>query len=266
MATEKKSVTTSYCFLLVLLFSRLLSAILYTVALMMENRIGLFSISKSIFNWADIFDAIFIFTGFIGITVVILVNRERLQDINIDSSFIIFYLLFELALIYQSRLAIKIPLSLLTVCQIYYLVTGKIKLGKLGPGVWQSCIVVIIIFVAYVSRNWHLLSPSDIFFIEDGIALNCIYAAFEEFLFRGLLWMILRRLKWKEFWILIFQLVLFMISHLQYSISNPIFFWIGTSGGGLIFGIMAWRSKSLTPSTITHFFYNVLVDILRVLG
>jgi hypothetical protein len=79
------------------------------------------------------------------------------------------------------------------------------------------------------------------------------YAAIsEEPLFRGFLWGWLKKLNWHEAWIWLFQAGLFMIGHIYYITRAPILFWIVVPVDGLIFGFLAWRSRTIASSMAAH--------------
>ncbi|MCE7699771.1 MAG: CPBP family intramembrane metalloprotease [Methanobacterium paludis] len=90
------------------------------------------------------------------------------------------------------------------------------------------------------------------FFIELANA-----AVIEEPLFRGFLWGFLKNIHWKDCWILLLQAVLFMIGHIHYlGINN--YALVNTLIGGLILGLMAWHSRSISTSMIVHTLTNSL--------
>lgn len=85
------------------------------------------------------------------------------------------------------------------------------------------------------------------------------YAAVsEEPLFRGFMWGWLRRVGWKDHWIWLFQSGLFMLSHIYYIGRLPYSFWIVVPVGSLVFGWLAWRSRSIATSMAAHAALNGL--------
>jgi membrane protease YdiL (CAAX protease family) len=82
-------------------------------------------------------------------------------------------------------------------------------------------------------------------------------AVMEEPLFRGLLWGGLRKAGWKDFWIWPFQAILFDLSHIYYwkLIPDSI---LTVFLSGLFFGLLAWRSKSISMSIAAHSITNAL--------
>ena len=82
------------------------------------------------------------------------------------------------------------------------------------------------------------------------------FVVIEEVIFRGLLWMFLKFLSWTDPKIIILQAVLFWLSHTYYMFANPILFWIIIPIVSILLGIMVWRYKSITSSTIAHILFN----------
>jgi len=87
-------------------------------------------------------------------------------------------------------------------------------------------------------------------------------ATLEEPLFRGFLWGYLRIMGWKDKWILLFQAFLFWIGHIYYWNSAPYSFWIIVPVGGLVLGLLAWKSHSIVTSMVSHGLFNSIGDFL----
>jgi membrane protease YdiL (CAAX protease family) len=83
----------------------------------------------------------------------------------------------------------------------------------------------------------------------------------EEIMFRGMLWMLLKNLNFSEIKIVILQAILFWISHV-YAFNNLAFFWINAPMISILLGVIVWRSKSITPSTIAHILINMLLGFV----
>ena len=73
----------------------------------------------------------------------------------------------------------------------------------------------------------------------------------EEPFFRGFLWGLLRKVGLKEIWIWLVQAGLFWLGHLYYLGKRPLSFWL-VIPGGLVLGLLAWRSRSIANSMIAH--------------
>lgn len=87
-------------------------------------------------------------------------------------------------------------------------------------------------------------------------------ATLEEPLFRGFLWGYLKNSGWEEKWILLFQAFLFWIGHIYYWSSAPYSFWIIVPFAGLILGFLAWTSRSIVTSMVSHGLFNSIGDFL----
>lgn len=82
-------------------------------------------------------------------------------------------------------------------------------------------------------------------------------AVYEEPLFRGFLWGYLRKAGWKDIWILPFQAALFVVGHMYYLFHGSLFsFFVIVPVDGILFGLMAWRGRSIAASMVTHGMMN----------
>jgi membrane protease YdiL (CAAX protease family) len=80
----------------------------------------------------------------------------------------------------------------------------------------------------------------------------------EEPLFRGFLWGFLKENRWPEVLIWIFQALLFGLAHGDYYFTYPDpWIWQRTFVGGLILGLVAWRSRSIVASALVHGILNM---------
>jgi membrane protease YdiL (CAAX protease family) len=92
-------------------------------------------------------------------------------------------------------------------------------------------------------------------------------AVSEEPVFRGFLWGYLRKLGWREIWVWLAQAGLFMSAHLYFRDALPFNFWIVVPSAGLIFGLLAWRTRSIAVGMMSHAAYNggVYVILLKLI-
>lgn len=79
---------------------------------------------------------------------------------------------------------------------------------------------------------------------------------FEEVLFRGAIWAYVRSIGLSDQAAFCIQAILFWVSHHEFLLNNPYFFWVDLPIISILLGLMTWRSKSLTPSTISHVIFN----------
>jgi membrane protease YdiL (CAAX protease family) len=83
-------------------------------------------------------------------------------------------------------------------------------------------------------------------------------AVSEEPFFRGFLWGYLKELRWKDWWIWLFQAGLFMLAHLYYINPYPVSFWVIVPVCSLVLGWLAWRSRTIASSIVAHATMNAL--------
>jgi membrane protease YdiL (CAAX protease family) len=102
------------------------------------------------------------------------------------------------------------------------------------------------------------LLPILIMVVQSFIYQLGYAAVTEEPLFRGFLWGYLRERGWKELWVWFFQAGLFALGHIYYVNTAPISFWLIVPTRALVFGLMAWRSRSIATSMATHGAVNAL--------
>lgn len=95
------------------------------------------------------------------------------------------------------------------------------------------------------------------FFYQIGFA-----AVSEEPLFRGFLWGKLLQLGWRETWVWLVQALLFMSAHIYFINALPFNFWIAVPTGALVFGLFAWRSRSIAAGMLAHAAYNAGVYVI----
>lgn len=89
---------------------------------------------------------------------------------------------------------------------------------------------------------------------------------FEEVIFRGALWAYLRSHGISERVTFFVQAFLFWIAHHRtLLLGEQYFFWVATPCIAILLGLLAWRSKSLTPSTIGHFLFNFISQLLLII-
>jgi membrane protease YdiL (CAAX protease family) len=81
----------------------------------------------------------------------------------------------------------------------------------------------------------------------------------EEPLFRGFLWGYLRQAGLREVWIWLIQAGLFVFGHLYHLVVSPFAFWVEVPTAALLFGWMAWRSRTIASSMLVHALTNTLL-------
>jgi membrane protease YdiL (CAAX protease family) len=87
---------------------------------------------------------------------------------------------------------------------------------------------------------------------------------FEEILFRGVLWMLLIDLKLSPRTTLLVQALLFWVSHYRFLFTGSHFaFWVMMPILGLTYGVIVYKSKSVSITSLCHWSNNFLTAILN---
>ncbi len=116
------------------------------------------------------------------------------------------------------------------------------------------------IFICCYFHN-RSLNFSDVWYFHIfalPIVQFCVAATVEEPLFRGLLWGYLKRLGRPDWAILIIQALLFFAGHVYYATPGMYSNWFSTLLMGFMFGISAWKTRSILPSMVAHALVNGL--------
>ena len=218
-----------------------------------------------------------IFTDFLTIvslaiiTFVIRLNKWNLSDLNVDRYFIYIFILSCLLLVLYFGFSLMSVIA--TVCLIltiksllrymFELNEGKNYQAFLYVALGVAPVILIKLFThapsAYINSFLNLNTDQFSWIITIGL-WNVV---FEEFLFRGLLWMVLSKWMFDNNKIIITQAFLFWLVHLNL-ITRP-FFGIHVFLFGLWVSYLTLRSKSLIPSTITHFVWNITADLMTII-
>ena len=232
---------------------------------------GTFSSARSIPGWLSWLEGVmpcvntfYVFGVFLLIVIVILLNQEDLQKLNMDEFFIFIFICSGLATFIGYMFGLGclagIPAILFS---IYALSKNNMKFGNTDPNSLRISLIAVGIFAGcflIISGSLNILKIDQsihLFFIDtlpDTVT--------EEVIYRGLLWMFLKDRGWSESRIIFFQAFLFWISHLNFLFNNPFNFWVFIPAVGLLLGYIVLRSKSITPSTITHLFINLLYGLI----
>ena len=197
-------------------------------------------------------------------TFVILLNRWNLSDLNIGKYFIYTFLISTVLLIlYFGFSLVSIIAVICLVLTLRVLFGHMLELNDrehnyqafLYVALGIAPVILIKLFTdepsAYINSFLNLRA-NKFFWLITTVLWNVVI---EEFLFRGLLWMILRKWMFDNEKILITQTLLFWFVHLNLIAGAA--FGISAFLVGLWVGYLTLRSKSLIPGTITHFVWNI---------
>jgi hypothetical protein len=201
------------------------------------------------------------------ISIVIWLNREDLQSLNIDRKFIIIFIFVGYLYSLLLPLELGIFLAPATTLILWLLLSNKLQFAHTPLHFKQVAVFILIILVPLIIKSISLGTsatlPDAKTIIEGFFTANLPLVVFEEVLFRGLLWMHLISMGFQRYQVIFTQGLLFWFSHLYYFKSDPISFWFWLPLSSIMLGIIVWRSKSISQSTIGHFLYNFLLQLVR---
>ena len=122
---------------------------------------------------------------------------------------------------------------------------------------------IFVVGVGIAPREPGSVSTTFGFLIPAILIQMTMAGVFEEPLFRGFLWGYLRRARWNDGWIWLFQALVFTLGHVYYLRTEAIGPWfLRMMLPALIIGFIAWRAKSIFASMVTHGFINASGDML----
>ncbi len=218
---------------------------------------------KSISPWLN---GIYMTGAVVLIAIVILINQDHLLDLNIDKLFVFIFLYSGLAIFLEYFWGFGCLSGIATILFIIYALSNKnLKFNNPNPTVWMISFIVVGVFIISIIAISNFLNTQK---IEQNIYLFFLEtipsSVYEEVIYRGMLWMFLKNLKWTEIKIFFATACLFWISHLNYILSNPFNFWVFIPLVRLLLGYMVVRSRSITPSTVAHVLINLLYGLVIV--
>lgn len=201
-------------------------------------------------------------------------NRNNLISYHMDKIAIYLFLLFGTFFRvreFDSYISLFLEMTIILFVAIFWfmLTISKIKLRPIkGINMWNGIAILLGVGVAVlkllIDQKTNVLSFQNSTFIVYAVTflLNLVSAVgtagiIEEPIYRGFLWGTLRNLKWQENRILVFQGILFWISHLSY-LNKPIAFWVVLPIVSLLLGFLVKKSRSIIPSIIFHAIYNAV--------
>jgi hypothetical protein len=199
------------------------------------------------------------------ISIAIWLNRDDLRRLNVDKSFIF------ILIIAEGLLSIFLPrpfgLVLGSIMAITFIVfrSGALQFGDFHQNHWQTIILVTLLLAPDIfGMLWSGISVelNGLAIFNAAIKANLPQVVIEEVVYRGLLWMFLKNLKLKDQPIIFVQALVFWLSHSFY-LSKPFTFWLFLPFQSILYGIIVWRSKSISSSTFGHFLHNLLTALIR---
>jgi membrane protease YdiL (CAAX protease family) len=209
-------------------------------------------------------------------------ERDRLPDSHIDKLALLIIILgkpIELWL-YKSRSPFGRPLGssayllypVIAACLSAGLIIARPRLDRFGAQRWlwlAGGVLAGITLGAFsgwmagreiIPPQRRILTPAVLLLLP---VQQMLYAGIaEEPFFRGFLWGALRRAGWKDVWIWALQAALFWLAHIYWLGRSPVSFWVLVPLGGLVFGILAWRSRSIAVSMVAHGLANGVMQMV----
>lgn len=195
-------------------------------------------------------------------------ERDNPTSLHVDSLFILLFV-------------ISSGLTLVSVPFLYSIVPalGTIFIFSLflrwgfnfqqSPTPWIKTLIVValpplVTLVPFIFKMSFLNSSAPetndlIYYFSNTSLIGVVY---EEFLFRGLLWKYLKKLRFSERTVFIVTSLLFWLAHYEYLLdSSLVVFWIYIPIISILLGFVVYRTKSIGFSSISHFLTNVAVKI-----
>ncbi len=200
--------------------------------------------------------------SFILVGIVIILNRNNLKKLNVD---FLFMIMFFWGGVYYCRFYFWPTgwmVALLLVFMIILSVKKEYKFGGLDSKMPWILLIIGILFCLSLLFIKNPFEYTKVRYALHSFVTEFPFIVVEEVVFRGMLWMFLKDLNWPELKIIISQAILFWLFHAFYIPSDPTFFWIIVPIISIFLGIVVWRTKSITASTIAHVLINVFL-VLR---
>ncbi len=229
-------------------------------------------------NWPDWLYVIFHFFYYIIISLLIWVEREHLDENNIDLWSLILFFVFgvflqpvETANRYLRDISC-ISYTIIALILIINLHGKHVQLSRsysafrwLYVSVIFACLILWCIATVHVPLTG-ISGPTKSPIINHlySILFNLSYIAIpEEAIFRGFLWGILNRMGFNNRKTLFIQAALFTAAHIRFFQPESIISYIGIFIFSLFVGFLAWKAHSIFPGIFTHAFHDYLSDLIR---
>lgn len=210
--------------------------------------------------WGKMLYALPLFGSFPIIAFVIKINQDQLQKLNIDRFYVILLIASGLIILYS--LPYNCFVIMAVIYAVYILFGNEVKFGVIDSNALRMILLITGVFAGIMVCIAGVVVvglPNTEASVRRFVLEVIPGTIYEEAVYRGMLYIFLMDLgvsKSKAFYI---QAFLFWISHINYLVQFPFYFWIILPIHSLIYGYIAMRSKSLTASTFAHLLYNTWV-------
>jgi len=209
-------------------------------------------------------------------------ERDHLSDFHFDKLGLAIFILgkpYEL-LLERLRIPFDYPMVMdvhalylpIALGLLIALLLSRPRLPRLRARDWRWVLIGALAGIAFGVLSGSLLRLQSPGGLKDKLTTailislplqQMVYAGIaEEPLFRGFLWGSLRKKGWKDAWICILQAGLFGLGHLYYLNKAPLSFWVIVPLSGLVFGLLAWRSRSVAVTMVAHGFGNAVAQMV----
>lgn len=209
--------------------------------------------------------------AFILTATIVWLNRHRLAALNIDRPFIVALIfggvLYAFYLRYGVGILVGIAIGLIFLAyQTNQLVLSNPVHYSKGTGLLMFLTILLpLVPVLFIGPTLKSTLDTNAFTttLQQILITDLAAIAFEEVLFRGALWAYILSLGLSARTAFYSTAVFYWISHHRFlALSTPYSFWVSLPVQAILLGLMTWRSKSLTPSTISHFLFNFISQLL----
>ena len=210
----------------------------------------------------------------------IITNRKKLAEYNIDHSAVLIFFHFTTVLRLRkidsvATFVVEVLFIAVAVIVLIFFWKSKKELTRQRFfNKWFFLAVVVGIVLAVLEMR---LDPIQNNKTIDGISTTtAIYyffyyshhaigsaGIFEEPVYRGFLWGFLKNIGLSDGQTLVAQAGLFWISHINY-IHHPFTIWITTPIMALVLGFLALKSRSIIPPMIAHVTYNAFISVVAL--
>jgi membrane protease YdiL (CAAX protease family) len=211
--------------------------------------------------------ASFFSLGYILYSIVIWFNKDNLDWLKIDSNFVIISIIVGAIITFSLPIIFGIPMGLVTLFNYRTCLSGELKFQNVPKKWWYVLTLIAVSLLPPAFGIWwsgsRITFPGYAEILQVAINNNFQQAFFEEFVFRGMVWMFLIHFNLKDKPIIFLQALLFWLFHHFYISSRPITFWIYLPIQSIIYGIIVSRTKSITPVFVAHFINNIVVTLVN---
>ena len=209
-------------------------------------------------------EAAYLLLNYFLITLLIRINKPQLYLLNFDRNSMFFFVLLGITyavLLYQS---VGIFLFLMVVYN-RDLLSQNVAFAKTESSlksILLGVLGVLTLLIYFWAQPDALRFSGNVEIAGAILQANAPVVFFEEFIFRGVLWMALRKINLSERWILMTQAALFGFAHYYFYFDYPVFLFVVIPISGILFGAMVYRTKSIFLSLVCHFLFNIVANLL----